>query len=102
MKKPVFIIFDGPPSHESGRFVETEDSEGHGLGASDHGADWAQQGEFWALGPFANQNDQDDLLEALRDATKRLRRMEDRIETGELEAYINERRAAEAAIASVS
>lgn len=24
------IIFDGPPGHESGRFIETEDLEGHG------------------------------------------------------------------------
>ena len=25
------IVFDGPPGPESGRFVETEDAEGHGI-----------------------------------------------------------------------
>lgn len=27
------IIFDGPPSHESGRFVEVEDADGHSIKA---------------------------------------------------------------------
>ena len=27
----IHIVFDGPPPHESGRFVEVEDSEGHGI-----------------------------------------------------------------------
>jgi hypothetical protein len=26
-----YIVFDGPPSHESGRFVEVEDADGNGL-----------------------------------------------------------------------
>ena len=25
------IVFDGPPGQESGRFVEVEDTEGHGI-----------------------------------------------------------------------
>ena len=27
----VRIVFDGPPSHESGRFVEVEDTEGRSI-----------------------------------------------------------------------
>ena len=30
--KMIDIVFDGPPSHESGRFVETEDCYGKSLG----------------------------------------------------------------------
>ena len=31
MPKPINIIFDGPPSHESGRFVEVETDDGAGI-----------------------------------------------------------------------
>lgn len=47
-----WVVFDGPPSHESGRFVELEDQDGHGLGPARSGASWRQEGELWALGPF--------------------------------------------------
>ena len=30
--KPINIIFDGPPSHESGRFIEVETDDGVGIG----------------------------------------------------------------------
>ena len=39
------IRFDGPPSHESGRFVDVETLDGNSVG----GFDWKQDGEFWLL-----------------------------------------------------
>ena len=40
------IVFDGPPSHESGRFVEVEDSTGESVKAGD----WIDRGNgLWAL-----------------------------------------------------
>jgi hypothetical protein len=39
------IIFDGPPSHESGRFVEVENDDG----ASITIGRWEQRGDLWAL-----------------------------------------------------
>jgi hypothetical protein len=40
------IVFDGPPSHESGRFVEVEDEHG----ASIKVGYWVQRGDgYWAL-----------------------------------------------------
>lgn len=48
-----YVVFDGPPSHESGRFIEVEDGHGHGLGPSQCGADWRQREDgYWELGPF--------------------------------------------------
>lgn len=47
--EPVYIVFDGPPSHESGRFVETETKDGRGVG----GIDWEEMGNgMWRLGPL--------------------------------------------------
>ena len=31
MKQPINIIFDGPPSHNSGRFVEVETDSGKSI-----------------------------------------------------------------------
>jgi len=31
LTKAINIIFDGPPSHVSGRFVEVETDDGHGI-----------------------------------------------------------------------
>lgn len=45
MSEHIDIVFDGPPSHESGRFVEVEDS----TGASISIGDWVQRDEFWCL-----------------------------------------------------
>lgn len=39
------IVFDGPPSHESGRFVEVENR----FGRSVRVGEWVQKGEFWHL-----------------------------------------------------
>lgn len=44
------IVFDGPPSHESGRFVEVELN-----GASVSFGEWQENGEYWELvlpGPY--------------------------------------------------
>lgn len=52
MRRPgLYIIFDGPPSHESGRFVEVEDETGRSVGLS--GREWIEEENgLWALGPF--------------------------------------------------
>ena len=40
------VIFDGPPSHESGRFVEVEDMAGRSVDVGE----WIDQGDgYWAL-----------------------------------------------------
>ncbi len=39
------IVFDGPPAHKSGRFVEVHDHEGKSISVGE----WLEQGEFWAL-----------------------------------------------------
>lgn len=42
----VDIVFDGPPSHESGRFVEVEDSSGKSIKFGE----WVERPDgFWAL-----------------------------------------------------
>jgi hypothetical protein len=42
----VDVVFDGPPSHESGRFIECEDARGHGIRAGE----WIDRGNgYWAL-----------------------------------------------------
>ena len=40
------VVFDGPPSHESGRFIEVEDEDGAGVGCGR----WRERDDgFWAL-----------------------------------------------------
>lgn len=39
------IVFDGPPNHESGRFVEVETRFGRSMRVGE----WKQQGQFWHL-----------------------------------------------------
>jgi hypothetical protein len=40
------IVFDGPPSHESGRFVEVENAEGRSI----HVGEWLQRPDgYWVL-----------------------------------------------------
>ena len=42
----VAIVFDGPPSHKSGRFVEAElDGKSANIG------EWEQRGKYWELRP---------------------------------------------------
>ena len=44
--KAINVIFDGPPSHESGRFVEVETDEGVSVGVGE----WIDRGDgYWAL-----------------------------------------------------
>jgi len=46
MTKHIDIVFDGPPSHESGRFVEVEDDTGRSIKFGN----WMQRSDgFWAL-----------------------------------------------------
>jgi hypothetical protein len=48
--RDLFVVFDGPPSHESGRFVELQDAEQRGVGGV---AEWTDRGDgYWTLGPF--------------------------------------------------
>ena len=68
--EPLYIVFDGPPGHQSGRFVEVENSDGEGLS----GGEWKQAGEFWRLGPVFSAKAIDALTkqrDALRAALER-------------------------------
>lgn len=61
--KRVQIRFDGPPSHESGRFVEVEDAD---TGASIRFGEWKQDGDYWLL-QFATIDDPAKFVEAVRE-----------------------------------
>lgn len=51
---PVYIVFDGPPGPESGRFVEVEDM--HGNSVDSGRARWTHCPDgYWRLGPFTRQ-----------------------------------------------
>ncbi len=42
----VDIVFDGPPDHEAGRFVEVEDHTGHSI----HFAQWVKRDDgYWVI-----------------------------------------------------
>lgn len=42
----VYVVFDGPPGPEAGRFVECEDADGHGINAGE----WTERPNgWWAL-----------------------------------------------------
>ena len=46
MTQPINIIFDGPPGHESGRFVEVETDDGKGINVGE----WIERPDgYWAL-----------------------------------------------------
>jgi hypothetical protein len=46
MSRELRIVFDGPPSHESGRFVEVEDETGHSVNAGE----WRERRDgLWEL-----------------------------------------------------
>jgi hypothetical protein len=43
---PINIIFDGPPAHESGRFIECETDDGKGISVGE----WVERPDgLWAL-----------------------------------------------------
>ena len=52
--KPVFVVFDGPPNHDSGRFVEVETADGKSVVNADF--PWTEHGDYWHLGPFFTAN----------------------------------------------
>jgi len=43
--QPINIIFDGPPGHDSGQFVEVETDDGKSINAGE----WIQRGNYWVL-----------------------------------------------------
>ena len=46
MTRYINIIFDGPPGHESGRFVEVETDDGKSINAGE----WFERPDgYWAL-----------------------------------------------------
>lgn len=46
VSRTVDVVFDGPPAHESGRFVECEDESGASVGVGE----WIDRGNgLWAL-----------------------------------------------------
>lgn len=52
----VYVVFDGPPSHESGRFVELETFDRRGVG----GVQWTERDDgFWTLGPLLKCSQED-------------------------------------------
>lgn len=58
---PICVVFDGPPSHESGRFVEVEDAKGQ----SQKVGEWKERNDgFWTLGPFVQADQLDAAWEA--------------------------------------
>lgn len=50
-----YVIFDGPPGPESGRFVDVENAR---FGRSIKAGEWIDRGaDGWALGPFVEERD---------------------------------------------
>ena len=46
MAQPINIIFDGPPDHDAGRFVEVETDDGRSINAGE----WIDRDDgLWAL-----------------------------------------------------
>ncbi len=45
MMGEIHILFDGPPGHVSGRFIDTVDKEGHGIRVGE----WIGAGAYWHL-----------------------------------------------------
>ncbi len=37
----IMVVFDGPPGHQSGRFVEVEDEQGHSINVGE----WVERGD---------------------------------------------------------
>jgi len=56
------IVFDGPPSHESGRFVEVEDASGKSIKFGE----WIKRDDgYWAL-RIPDSRDQQAVIDAAR------------------------------------
>lgn len=39
------IVFDGPPGHDTGRFIEVETDDGKSINIGE----WVQRGNYWVL-----------------------------------------------------
>ncbi len=56
------ILFDGPPSHESGHFIEVENEKGESISFGE----WVHDGDYWVLQFPDNREINADLLDASR------------------------------------
>lgn len=56
----LYIIFDGPPGHNTAHFVEVETD----TGVSVRAGEWKQQGGYWTLGPFCESDKITEAFEA--------------------------------------
>ena len=45
LEQEIHLVFDGPPEHVAGRFVEAENSAGESISVGR----WEQRGEYWHL-----------------------------------------------------
>lgn len=73
--KNLYVIFDGPPSHEPGRFVEVEDEQRASVSLNSESGGWEEDvrsgypdghpSTFWRLGPFSVLDEDDKALLAL-------------------------------------
>jgi hypothetical protein len=70
----VCIVFDGPPDHESGRFVEVEDADGHSISIGR----WEKSEDgFWRLWLDAEQVHDTSKLVSKHGGTWTLRQVND-------------------------
>ncbi len=61
-----YVVFDGPPSHESGRFVEVENQDGQSVGLGEK--TWKERADgLWELGPFQKVESSRKVLRELGD-----------------------------------
>lgn len=83
--KEVYVVFDGPPSNESGRFVEVETKEQEGVGgipwekfaSAIRGPQGAPGNTYWRLGPFFIPEEGDGGLAAKNPAAAEIQKLAD-------------------------
>ncbi len=69
-KQEIHLVFDGPPEHVAGRFVEAENSAGESISVGR----WEQRGEYWHLIiPRAAEVERVKRLEKVAEAAKVIR-----------------------------
>lgn len=66
LMKYIFIVFDGPPSHVSGRFVEVEDEEGKSIEVGDWVDHYGTKANLWAL-QIADPREVDRLVTVIKE-----------------------------------
>lgn len=70
-QRTIHIVFDGPPGAESGRFIEVEDSDGHGLSVGE----WRERKDgLWELVIPAPQPQSAEEIVILKDRNMHLAR----------------------------